>query len=112
MVKVRITEFLFREIEKKFRGETYKVIDLLEMLENNPKKRKTVGQVAGVLIKELKYKSFRFYFIIDGYRIKFLEVEELRDLIIKFVGISNKKTQQKVIDDIKHILRNLGDGGF
>ena len=112
MAKVEITYSLFKEIEKKFKGEAHKIIDLFETLENNPKKGKAVGQVGGVLIKELKYKNFRFYFIVDGYRIKVLEIEKLRDLIIKFVRMSGKKNQQEIIDDIKHILRNLGEDGF
>ena len=38
MAKIEIVESLFNEIEKKFKGEAHKIIDLLETLENNPKK--------------------------------------------------------------------------
>lgn len=112
MVEIRITKNLEKEIEKKFKKESIKVIELIYSLKKNHKKGKIVGQVGGILIKELKYKSFRLYFIVDGYKIKFLEKEKLLDLIIKFVKISNKKTQQKIIDDIKYILKNLGEEGF
>jgi len=53
---------LFQEIQKKFQGESHKIIDLLETLEENPKKGKELGNVGGVVIKEIRYKSFRFYF--------------------------------------------------
>ena len=112
MAKVQIVKSLLEEIMKRFKGESYEIIDLLETLEKDPKKGKAVGQVAGVVIKELKYKGFRFYFITDGYKIKVLAVNELNDLLIKFVRMSDKKTQQKTIDEIKDILRKLGEEGF
>jgi len=68
--------------------------------------------MGNVLIKELKYGSYRFYFITDGFKIKMLKKEELNDLLIKFVRMSGKKDQQKVIDSIKAVLRNLGEQGF
>jgi len=38
MAKVEIIDSLFQEIQKKFKGEAHKIIDLLETLEDNPKK--------------------------------------------------------------------------
>ena len=69
MAKVKIAPSLFNEIQKKFKGEAHKIIDLLETLEENPHKGKIVGQVGGLLIKEIKYKVFRFYFIVDGHKL-------------------------------------------
>jgi hypothetical protein len=112
MAKVLITPFLFEKIRKTFKGNANKVIDLLETLEDNPKKGKEVGCVGSIVIKEIRYKVYRFYFITDGYKIKFLKSDELTDLLIKFVRMSDKDTQQKVIDEIKNILRNLGQEGF
>lgn len=112
MAKVIILESLFDEIEKKFKGEAHKIIDLLENLEDNPHKGKPVGQVEGIVIKELKYENYRFYFITDGYKIRVLSNEQLSDLLIKFVRMSDKKSQQKVIDEIKDILRKLGEKGL
>jgi len=112
MAKVKIVPSLFQKIQDKFGGESYKVIDLLESLEENPKKGKIVGQVSGIVIKELKYNSFRFYFITDGFKIKVLDLDSLKDLIIKFIRMSDKKSQQKTIDEIKNILRSLGESGF
>ena len=86
--------------------------DLMESLEENPKKGKPVGQVGGIVIKELKYGKFRFYFITDGFKLKFLEIQELNELLIKFVRMSDKKTQQKTIEEIKIVLKNFGKEGF
>ena len=112
MAKIEIVESLFNEIEKKFKGEAHKIIDLLETLENNPKKGKFIGIVGGIVIKELKYKSFRFYFIANRNKLKFLGTDELANLLIRFVRISDKNSQQKTIDEIKDILQKIGPSGF
>lgn len=112
MVKVLITPSLFEKIQKTFKGDANKVIDLLETLEENPKKGKEVGCVGSIVIKEIRYKVYRFYFITDGFKIKFLKDEELSDLLIKFIRMSDKDNQQRVIDEIKNILRNLGPESF
>ena len=112
MAKVEIAISLFNEIEKKFKGEAHKILDLLETLEKNPRKGKFIGQIKGIITKEIKYKSFRFYFIADGFKLRFLNLEELSDLLIKFVRMSDKNDQQKVINEIKGILKKLGNRGF
>ena len=112
MAKVEIIKSLFEEIQKKFKGEAHEIIDLIETLENNPKKGKMLGQVGGIVIKELKYKNFRFYFITDGYKLKVMDEANLVDLLIRFVRMSNKKDQQETINEIKKILTNLGPEGF
>jgi hypothetical protein len=43
------------------------------------------------VVKKLKCNKFRFYFLTDGYKIKFLKSEELKDLMIKAVRMSEKK---------------------
>jgi hypothetical protein len=112
MAKIEIVLSLFEEIQKKFKGEAHKIIDLMETLKNNPKKGKLLGQVGGVVIKELKYKNFRFYFITDGFKLKFIDESNLIDLLIRFVRMSDKKEQQKTINEIKRILINFGPDGF
>jgi len=112
MAKVIILERLKNEILKKFKGESKDIFKLMFTLEENPKKGKFVGQVGGIVIKELKYEGFRFYFITDGYKLKIFDAEELKDLLIKFVRISDKKSQQEVITEIKQILIKIGPGGF
>lgn len=109
---VRVARDLEEKINRKFKGESIKIFELIYSLEKNPKKGKIVGQVGGILVKELKYKGFRFYFIADGYKIKFLDVEDLQNLMMRFVKMSDKRSQQKTIDEIKTVLRNLGETGF
>jgi len=112
MAKVIIATNLKNEILKKFKKESIKIFELFNSLKENPKKGKIIGNVGGFVLKELKYKSYRFYFITDGFKLKILDVLELEDLIIKFVRMSNKKEQQSVINEIKLILRQIGGSGF
>ena len=112
MAKVEIVESLDKEIEKKFKGDPREIIKLLRSLEENPNKGKIVGQVGGLVIKELKYRPFRFYFIIEGNKLKVFSEEELIDLLLLFVRMSDKKNQQKIIDEIKEILSKFGKEGF
>ncbi len=112
MAKVEIVTSLFEEIQKKFKGESHKVIDLLETLENNPHKGKALGQVGGIVIKEIKYKNFRFYFITDAYKLKIMDESSLIELLIRFVRMSNKKDQQETILEIKKILFHFGPKHF
>jgi hypothetical protein len=112
MAKVIIASSLFQEIQKKFKSESHEIIDLLETLEQNPRKGKGLGNVGGIVIKEMRYKSFRFYFITDGYKLKAMDKSELIDLLIRFVKMSHKKDQQQTINEIKKILQQFGTQGF
>src|SRR3989338_6018292 len=112
MAKVEIVRPLFEQIQAKFKGESHNIIDLLETLEDNPYKGKGLGIVGGILIKELKYKGFRFYFLADGHKLKVLSENELADLLLRFVRMSDKKHQQETISGIRHILKVIGPSGF
>ncbi len=112
MARVIITDNLKREILKKFKGDSKKIFKLMHSLKENPKKGKELGHIKNIVIKEIKYKKFGFYFIASGFEVKFLKIEDLKDLIIKFVKMSDKKSQQKTIDEIKNVLRNFGTEGF
>ncbi len=113
MVKVEITKDLTKEMIKIFgKKKTLELIDFFETLESSPKKGKELANVGNIVIKELKYTSFRFYFITDGFKLKFLKIDELKDLVLKFVRMSKKKDQQKTIEEIKELLKKLGYGGF
>ena len=112
MAKVIITKNLKDIILKKFKSESNKIFQLMYSLKENPKKGKSIGQVRGVIIKELKYKKFRFYFITNGFDLKFLKIEDLQNLVIKFIKMSDKKNQGKIIAEIKKILKSLGEEGF
>ena len=112
MAEVIITALLEAEINKKFKKESIKIFSLLHTVGDNPYKGKEVGVIGKILIKDIKYNKFRFYFITDGYKIKVLKAQELKDLIIKFVRMSEKKDQQETIEEIKKILRSFGEEGF
>jgi hypothetical protein len=113
MVKVEILTSLVLDIKKKFsKSEANKIIDLMYTLEDNPRKGKPLGTVGGILIKELKYRSFRFYFLVDGFKLKLFSEEELTDLLLRFVRMSDKKHQQETIEEIRAILLKIGPRGF
>ena len=59
-------------------------------MEENPNKGKLLGNVGGIVIKEIKYKNFRFYFITDGYKLKVMDESALTDLLMRFVRMSDK----------------------
>lgn len=112
MAIVYILSSLEKKIQKKFKKESIEIFSLLLSLESEPKRGKEIGHIGNIAIKEIKYKKFRFYFVTDNYKIKFLSVEELKDVIIKFARMSEKKDQQQTIEEIKTVLRNLGNEGF
>ncbi len=112
MAKVSIAENLKEEVLKKFKKESKMIFRQLRSLEENPKKGKSLGNIGGIVIKEIKYKSFRFYFITDGYKLKIMDKSNLTDLLIRFVRMSDKKHQQQTINEIKRILINFGSKGF
>ena len=60
----------------------------------------------GIVIKGLKHKKCRFYFITDGYRLKVGTEDELANLLIKFVRMSEKKDRQKAIESIKSVMKS------
>ena len=112
MAQVTILETLKDEILKKFKGESKIIFKQMYSLSENPHKGKPLGQVGGIVIKEIRYKSFRFYFITDGYKLKIMDESKLVDLLIRFVRMSDKKDQQQTIDEIRKILLNFGLKGF
>ena len=112
MARVVILTTLKDEILKKFKGEAKIIFRQMYSLEQNPNKGKSLGNVGGIVIKELKYKSFRFYFITEGFKLKIMDESYLVSLLIKFVRMSDKNHQQETINEIKKILVNFGPRGF
>ncbi|MBT4446267.1 hypothetical protein HOA92_03435 [archaeon] len=112
MARVIILKKLEDKIQKIFKKESIKILKLLLSLEDNPKKGKELAHIGKLVVKELKYKKFRFYFVTDGFKVKFHSVDSLTDLLIKFVRMSDKKDQQKVINEVKKIMKQLGQEGF
>jgi len=112
MAKVEIAEDLKNEILKSFKEESKEIFRLMYSLQDNPHKGKELGNAAGIVIKEIKYKNYRFYFITDGFKLRIIDASKLADLLIRFVRMSDKKDQQKTINEIKDVLRKVGDEGF
>ncbi len=112
MAKVSISETLKDEILKKFKEESKIIFRQMYSLAENSHKGKLLGQIGGIVIKEIRYKTFRFYFITDGYKLKIMNESSLTDLLIRFVRMSDKKDQQETINEIRKILLKFGPGGF
>ncbi len=112
MAKVEITLSLYEEIRKKFKQQSVEVLEHLKSLESSPHKGKILGTVGGIMIKELKYEGFRFYFVVDGFQLRCLDEKKLIDLLLRFVRMSDKNHHQQTINEIKHILITIGAGGF
>lgn len=112
MAKVEIVKSLYTEILKLFKKESVTVLQHLKSLEKHPKKGKLLGTVGGIVIKELRYKGFRFYFLADGFKLKFIDKEGLADLLLRFVRMSDKKHQKEAITEIRRILLTIGPKGF
>jgi len=108
MAKVIVDSELIVKIDKKFKNKSLEVISWLRDLEQNPKKGDFLRCVDNIAIKEIKFRGFRFYFIVNNYRIKILKIEELVDEQLKFVGMSNKNNQDKEIDKIEKRLKAVG----
>lgn len=62
MAQVSIAESLKNEIIKKFKDESKIIFRQIYVLTNSHPKGKELGNVGGIVIKEIRYKSFRFYF--------------------------------------------------
>lgn len=111
-LRIEIAEELKSEIFKKFKGKSKDIFKLMKSLEDNPNKGKILGNIRGLVIKELKYKSFRFYFITDSFKLRLFNKNYLIDLLMRFVRMSNKKTQKKTIKEIREVLTKIGVDGF
>lgn len=112
MAKVKIAENLKNDILKKFKQKSKIIFKQMYSLESYPKKGKLLGSVGGIVIKELKYEGFRFYFITNGYKLKIMDQAKLTEMLIRFVRMSDKKHQKQTINEIRSILLKFGVEGF
>ena len=113
MARVLIERSLLREIKKRFaRTEAHRIIDRMERLQAHPKSGKPLGVVGGIVIKQIKYRSFRFFFISESDAIRCVDERTLVDRLLSFVRMAHKKHQHETIEEIKNVLRRLGPEGF
>ncbi|MFC1722885.1 hypothetical protein ACFL0V_01995 [Nanoarchaeota archaeon] len=108
MIKIIIVRSLRNELLKKLKKDSLKVYKLIGELKSNPNKGKSLGHVGHISIRELKYKTFRFYYILDGHKLNLFNRDQLKELLIKFIAMSKKNNQQETIDEIKAILKTIG----
>ena len=107
MIRIVVLNSLRSEIDKLFKKESLKVVSLMESLKDNPNKGRVLGHAGSISIRELKYKSFRFYFILDGNKLILYNQEKISELLIEFIRMSKKNNQQKTIDEIKGVLEKI-----
>ncbi len=108
MVKVIIEQALVKKLEKKFnKQELRKLKELFLSLQENPFQGDIVFTLGNVVVKEKKYKSFRFYFLHSKKILIIKDVDQLKEEIIRFIEMSKKNNQQKIIDKLKKMLKKL-----
>ena len=112
MIKILVLNALRDEIYKTFKKDSLKVYAVIESLQENPHKGKVLGIVGNMSVRELRYRNFRIYFIIDSHKLILFSKNQIQDLLIRFVRMSDKNNQQKTIDEIKAILKQIGQKDF
>ncbi|MFT4250010.1 MAG: hypothetical protein ACMXYD_01475 [Candidatus Woesearchaeota archaeon] len=100
MVHIYVSKKLEKEIVKRLsKKEADDLFLQIYSLKENPHKGDILTNVGKLLVKELKYKKFRVYFIQSKDTLKILGEEDFRDEIVKFVALSQKGSeQQRVIN--------------
>lgn len=104
MIKIIIPKRLRDDILKTFKKDSLKIFKLINTLKENPSKGKIIGPVGVMSLRELKFKNYRFYFIINGHQLILFTKQETEKLLIRFINMSTKNKQQKTIDHIKEML--------
>ncbi|MFT4305014.1 MAG: hypothetical protein ACMXX8_02895 [Candidatus Woesearchaeota archaeon] len=108
MVIVRIDVSLIKKLEKKFKPSELKELkSLFFSLQENPFQGDLLYTFGAFVLKEKKYRSFRFYFIHSKNLLIIKDIENLKDEIIRFIDMSKKNDQQKVINKLKEMLKRL-----
>jgi len=108
MVIVRIDESLIKKLEKRFNKQELKEIkNLFLSLQDNPFQGDLLYAFGNVVLKEKKYKTFRFYFVHSRKILIIKDVEELKDELVRFLEMSKKNNQQKIIKKLKNMIKTL-----
>ena len=110
MINIIITNNLKTEAYKTFKKDSMRVYSLIETLRKNPNKDRVLGHVGHMSIRELRYKNFMPYFILDGRRLDLFNKDKIKELLIKFIAMSKKHNQQRTIGEIKDILKLIDSG--
>lgn len=108
MVIVRIDDSLIKKLEKRFNKKELKELKRVFMsLQENPYQGDLIYAFGNFVLKEKKYKTFRFYFLHSRKILIIKDVARLKDEIIRFIEMSKKNNQQKIIDKLKKMMNKL-----
>ena len=105
---VRIDDSLVKKLEKRFnKNELKELKKIFLSLQDNPYQGDLVYSFGNFVLKEKKYKTFRFYFLHSRKILIIKDLEELKDEIIRFIEMSKKNNQQRIIDKLKEMMNKL-----
>ena len=107
MIQIVILNSLRNDIYKTFKKGALKIYALIEKLKVNPNQGKVLGHVGSMSIRELRYTSFRFYYILDGNKLRLFNQSKIRELLIQFIAMSKKNDQQKTIREIYELIERV-----
>ena len=99
---VIFTKAFQKEYKKKVGKNDYYFKKLINLV---PTDGKHLALIKDVELKEKILKTFRFYFVQKRNKIKVMTEQELKKHIIKFIKISKKNDQSKVIEKLKKDLK-------
>jgi len=107
VVIVRFTDAFEKELKKQCsKAVARKIVEKLRV--TKPTDGDHIALVTGVLLKERRINTFRFYFIQHNTRLEYLSEEELKNHVLQFIALSKKNNQQAVIDKLKDDLEKAG----
>jgi hypothetical protein len=110
MVIVRIDDSLVKKLEKRFNKKELKELKQLFLsLQDNPFQGDLIYAFGNFVLKEKKYKTFRFYFLHSRKILIIKDIENLKDEIIRFIEMSKKNDQQRTINKLKEMLTKIKD---
>lgn len=107
MVIVDFTEGFEKELKKNLSKKN--AIDAVKkLMKTTPNEGDIIASIGNILLKEKRLNTFRFYFVQLQEGVRFLSKEELKEFLIRFIGLSKKNNQQKIIDKLKKQLQEFG----
>lgn len=79
-----------------------------KLAKTSPSDGDYVALIGNIIIREKRNATLRFYFIVQNTIKHVITKDELNDMLVKFVALSKKNNQQKVIDTLKKDLQKFG----
>lgn len=110
MVKVIIENSLVKKLEKKFNKKELKELKKLFLsLQENPFQGDILYAFGNFVLKEKKYKTFRFYFLHSKKLLIIKDMNSLKEEIIRFIEMSKKNNQQRIINKLKEMMKKISE---